>query len=51
MSEAAAGIFIVACLIFIWWRTETFLRGPRIGKRSSISMSVRDGRIHFKGKP
>lgn len=42
--------FIVAAVAFMIWRTHEYLKGPRIGKRSSLSMSVRDNRIHFRGR-
>lgn len=45
-----AGLWCLGCIVFIIWRTEQYLRGPRTGPRSSLSMSVGDGRIHFKGR-
>lgn len=46
-----SGLWIVGCIVFIIWRTDQYLKGPRIGKRPSLTMQVRDGRIHFRSKP
>jgi len=42
----ALGVFSVA---FIFWRTELYLRVPRIGKRVFLKMLVRDGKLGFRG--
>lgn len=48
MTDILAVVWIVACIAFIYWRTNEYLKGPKIGKREGLTMSVRDGRIHFK---
>lgn len=44
-------VWIVGSVTFIFWRTHEYLKPPRIGKRPSFSMVVRDGRIHFRSRP
>ena len=48
MADVLAGVWIVGCIAFIFWRTNEYLKGPKLGKREGLTMSVRNGRIHFK---
>lgn len=50
MSELMAGLWVVGCIAFIYWRTEQYLKGPRTGPRDTLAMQVRRGRIHCKGR-
>ena len=50
MVDFIAGAVIVGGVIFIFWRTSQYLKPTRVGKWTSLTMKVRNGRIHFQSK-
>lgn len=44
-------LVIAAGYAFIFWRTDHYLKPKPMGRRARLQITVRDGRIHYKGKP